>query len=413
MVFLILMKTTKQSTTDPLFSKVLSTLNESQKRWYVAREAINYGRGGIKITHELTGISRPTIIKGMQELKSKKELQTDMRIRSVGGGRKNISETAPEFEKLLKKIMDEITAGDPMSLLRWTNKSVEGITELVKKKGCNVSRETVRKKLLELDYSLQSNFKSKEGFAPEDRNEQFEYINSQIKKFIRRGDAVLSIDAKKKEKVGEFKNNGRSWHPKGRPTEVNVYDYPSLSEGKAIPYGAYDIARNTGFVNVGMTHETAEFAVYSLRRWWRYTGEKHYPALKGLLLCADGGSSNGKKNRAWKYYLQEFSNELEIPITVCHYPRGTSKWNKIEHRMFSYISLHWKGEPLVSYETIVNLISKTRTKTGLRIKAKLDRKKYKTGRKVSDVKMDKINLSYHKIQPDLNYTIYPTPTKKK
>ncbi|HDN95118.1 MAG TPA: ISAzo13 family transposase, partial [Nitrospirae bacterium] len=226
MVSLILMKTTKQSTADPLFFKVLSTLNESQKRWYVAREAINYGRGGIKITHELTGISRPTIIKGMQELKSKKELQTDMRIRSVGGGRKNISETVPEFEKLLKKIMDEITAGDPMSLLRWTNKSVEGITGLVKKKGCNVSRETVRRKLLDLDYSLQSNFKSKEGFAPEDRNEQFEYINSQIKKFIRRGDAVLSIDAKKKEKAGEFKNNGRSWHPKGKPTEVNVYDYP-------------------------------------------------------------------------------------------------------------------------------------------------------------------------------------------
>ena len=402
-----------EPSTGRLLLKVLKTLDEAQARWYVAREAMARGRGGLKAMHELTGMSRPTILKGMRELRERKVLGVEGRVRRPGAGRKRLEQTDPQFERALERIMDENTAGDPMSLLRWTNKSTGRIAEELTRQGHPASDETVRRRLREMDYSLQVNVKTLGGESPAGRDEQFRYINAQVKKALRRKQPVLSIDTKKKERVGKFKNNGKTWRPKGTPHKVNTYDYPSWALGTAIPYGAYDIHRNEGFVNVGMTHDTAEFAVESLRRWWRLFGRRHYPKAMELLLCADGGGSNAARNRAWKYYLQQLSDETQLKITVCHYPTGTSKWNKIEHRMFSFISLNWKGQPLVTYETVVNLIGGTRTATGLRVKAKLDKNYYEKGVKISDDEMKRIKLRKHKKHPDRNYTISPRRRRKK
>lgn len=359
--------------------KVLGTLNEAQARWFVARESMILGHGGIKKMSELTGLSRPTIIKGIKDLKTKKKFDVAARIRRPGAGRKKIEEQNPKILKVLKDIMEETTAGDPMSLLKWTSKSTYQIRDQMQKLGYSISEDTVQRRLKEMDYSLQANVKTKEGEGHKDRDSQFRYINNLAKEFMRRGDPVISVDAKKKERIGDFKNPGRSWRPKGSPYEVNIYDYPSLLKGTAIPYGAYDIQKNNGVVNVGISHETSEFAVESIRKWWKQFGSGQYPHAKGILICADGGGSNGYRNRAWKYYLQLLSDEIFIPVTVCHYPPGTSKWNKIEHRMFSFISMNWKGQPLVSFETVVNMISSTTTKSGLQIKAILDTNDYKTG----------------------------------
>ena len=386
--------------------KVLSALNEAQARWFVAREVLARGRGGLWAMHQATGMSRPTILKGIRELRAKKALPTGQRVRRPGGGRKRLEALDPGWEQALDGIMDENTAGDPMSLLRWTNKSTTRIAEELTRQGHPTSDETVRRRLRELGYSLQANVKTQEEESGPGRDEQFRYLNRQVKKYLARGEPVLSIDAKKKERVGNFKNSGQTWRPKGEPLEVNIYDYPHLGEGPAIPYGAYDVRRNEGFVNVGMSHETAEFAVESLRRWWKLFG-RHYPRARHLLLCADGGGSNGARNRAWKYHLQQFADQMGFYVTVCHYPPGTSKWNKIEHRMFSFISLNWKGRPLVSYETVVNLIGATRTKTGLRIKAALDTQEYEAGVKISDEEMERINLRPHNTNPFWNYTISP------
>jgi hypothetical protein len=392
---------------DKLFVKVLDALNEAQARWYVAREVIGRGRGGLKAMHELTGMSRSTISRGMRELQQDQDLSASERVRHPGGGRKRLEQTDPELTSALEKIMDENTAGDPMSLLRWTNKSTERIAEQLRHQGHRVSGETIRRRLPELGYSLQMNAKSLEGVSPPERDAQFRYINKKVKTHLRRGEPVLSIDTKKKERIGPFKNSGRAYRPKGQPRRVNVYDYPSLAVGTAIPYGAYDIERNEGFVNVGMSHDTAEFAVETLRRWWRSFGRRHYPKATSLLLCADGGGSNGSRNRAWKYHLQKLADELGLSITVCHYPPGTSKWNKIEHRMFSFISMNWKGQPLVSYEAVVGLIGSTRTKTGLRVKARLDPRVYATGVLITDEQMECVNLQSHKTHPKWNYTIAP------
>lgn len=392
---------------DDLMLKVLATLNEAQARWYVGREVLARGHGGLKTMHELTGLSRPTILKGIRELQEQKLWAATERVRRPGAGRKRVEDSDPGFARALKKIMDENTAGDPMSLLRWTNKSTTRIAEELSRQGHRASDETVRRRLRELGYSLQANVKTQEGSSPAGRDEQFRYINTQVRRLLARGEPVLSVDTKKKERVGKFKNPGRTWRPKGKPYEVNIYDYPSLGLGTAIPYGAYDVRRNQGFVNVGMTHDTAEFAVESLRQWWKLFGRRHYPGARALLLCADGGGSNGSRNRAWKYYLQQFSNQLGLRVTVCHYPPGTSKWNKIEHRMFSFISLNWKGQPLVSYETVLNLIGATRTKTGLRVKARLDPRVYQAGLKVPEEQMKRINLQPHSVHPGWNYTISP------
>lgn len=389
--------------------RVLGALNEAQARWYVAQEAIARGRGGLKAMHELTGMSRPTILRGMRELREGTLLQAPTgRVRTSGGGRKRLEAADPGLDRALEAIMAETTAGDPMSLLRWTSKSTERIATELTRAGHPVSGETVRRRLKELGYSLQQNAKTKEGSAPAARDEQFRYITAQVRRHLRRGDPVLSVDTKKKERVGEFKNAGRAWRPKGHPREVNIFDYPSLGLGTAIPYGAYDVGRNQGFVSVGVSADTAEFAVEAIRRWWRLFGRRHYREATGLLICADGGGSNGARNRAWKVHLQALADQTGLTITVCHYPPGTSKWNKIEHRMFSYISLNWRGEPLVSYETVVNLISATRTRTGLKVKAMLDERTYETGLKISDEDLRRVSLKRHRTQPNWNYTIAPT-----
>lgn len=392
--------------------RILPTLNEAQARWFVAKEALALGRGGITYMHELTGMSRPTIMRGRKELESRKKLAVSERIRAAGGGRRRIEERDPELQTALERIMEETTAGDPMSAIRWTCKSTTRIAEELTKQGHPISQRSVHRKLCELGYSLQLNVKHKEGSASKNRDQQFRNINSTVKAFLGRGEPVLSVDTKKRELVGEFKNNGRSWRRRGDPRKVNVYDYPDLSEGKAIPYGAYDVQRDEAFVNVGMTHDTAEFAVNSIRQWWNRMGRNHYSVVKRLLICADGGGSNGSRSRAWKYYLQQLVDELALDISVCHYPTGTSKWNKIEHKLFSFISLHWQGEPLVSYETVIKLIGSTTTRKGLRVKAKLDKRKYKTGKKIPDEEMEKLNIQYHKVNPQWNYTIKPRSNKR-
>ena len=392
---------------DALTLRVLKTLNEAQARWYVAREALARGRGGLKGMSELTGMSRPTILKGIRELQARARLQTGDRVRAEGGGRKRVEDADTGFVRALERIMAENTAGDPMSLLRWTNKSTGRIAEELTQSGHPASDETVRRKLIDMEYSLQANRKTLEGTSPLERDEQFRYINRLVKQCLRRGDPVLSVDTKKKERVGNFKNPGRTWRPRGKPSPVNIYDFPHLGEGPAIPYGAYDVGRNQGFVNVGISHDTAEFAVESLRRWWRLIGRRHYATATGLLLCADGGGSNGFRNRAWKYHLQQLADALGREVTVCHYPPGTSKWNKVEHRLFSYISLNWKGRPLVSYETVVNLIGATRTTAGLRVKAALDVGTYELGVKIPDVEMEHLNLQPHRTLPHWNYTLRP------
>jgi len=389
---------------DNFFLKILGRLDESQARWYVAREAIALGRGGVKAMEGLTKMSRPTILRGIRELKAD-ELPPAGRVRRPGGGRRRLELGDPEFTGALQTIMEESTAGDPMSALRWTNKSTTAIAAELCRQGHEVSHETVRQRLQELDYSLQSNRKNKEGLSPPERDAQFRYINRKVAKFSAQGEPVISVDTKKKEKVGNFKNAGKTWLPKGQPKEVLVHDFPQLGQGSAVPYGTYDVGRNEGFVNVGVSSDTAEFAVESIRRWWRLIGRRHYCGSKALLICADGGGSNGSRNRAWKYHLQQFADEAGLSITVCHYPPGTSKWNKIEHRMFSFISLNWKGEPLVSYETVVKLIGGTHTKTGLHIKAKLDQRKYKKGLKITEEQMKSVNIEPHKTHPHWNYTI--------
>jgi len=391
---------------DQLMLKVLGTLNEAQGRWFVAREVLARGRGGLKALHEATGMSRPTILKGIRELRAKKTLITGERVRRPGGGRKRLEALDPGWEWALDRIMDENTAGDPMSLLRWTHKSTARIAEELTRQGHAASDETVRRRLCQLGYSLQANVKTLEESGV-GRDEQFRYLNRQVKRYLDHRDSVLSVDTKKKERVGNFKNSGQTWRPAGQSLPVNLYDYPHLGKGPAIPYGAYDVHRNEGFVNVGMSHDTAEFAVESLRRWWKLFGRRHYPQARRLLLCADGGGSNGSRNRAWKYYLQQWADQLGLEVTVCHYPPGTSKWNKIEHRLFSFISLNWKGQPLVSYETVVNLIGATRTKTGLRVRAELDAKQYEAGVKIPDQEMERINLRPHSVNPLWNYTISP------
>jgi hypothetical protein len=396
---------------DKYFMSILEILNEAQARWYVAREAVALGRGGIKAMEKLTGMSRPTILRGIREL-GEGGLPPAGRVRQPGGGRKRLEQSDRGLIRALEGIMTENTAGDPMSQLLWTNKSTTAIAGELTRQGHPVSHETVRQRLRELDYSLQANRKNKEGLSPPERDAQFRYINRQVKAFLARGEPVLSVDTKKKERVGNFKNPGKTWRPKGQPTEVNVYDFPHLGQGTAVPYGAYDVERNAGFVNVGMSGDTAEFAVESLRRWWKLDGRHHYPRAKALLICADSGGSNASRSRGWKYHLQQFADEFGLSVTVCHYPPGTSKWNKIEHRMFSFISINWKGKPLISYQTVVNLIGKTRTRSGLRIKARLDPKRYEKGLKITDEQMEDINIEPHHTHPQWNYTIRVHASRK-
>ena len=395
--------------TEKRWLKVLSTLNEFQARLFVADKALDLGRGGISWLSQLTGLSRTTITKAVQELQGRKALCVPPGggARQPGGGRKKLEQMDPRLQQDLRRMVEESTAGDPMSLLRWTRKSTRTIAQELNRLGHSIQADTVRRLLEDMDYSLQVNRKVKEGPQHPDRDGQFRYINRQVNAFRRRGDPVISVDAKKHELIGPFKNAGRTWRRKGRPKRVNTYDFPSWAKGKGIPYGAYDETHNEAVVSVGVTHETSEFAVASIRRWWSLAGRKRYPQAEELLICADAGGSNGYRLRAWKFQLQQLANQLRIPITVCHYPPGTSKWNKIEHRLFSFISLNWKGKPLVSYETVVNLIGGTTTKTGLQVKAILDTNYYETGLAVTPSEMEQIQLRPHKKFPNWNYTISP------
>lgn len=392
---------------DRMILQVLGSLNEAQARWYIAKEAISRGRGGIKEMHKLTGMSRTTIIKGIKELKTKKKLGYDDRIRKSGGGRKRIEQKDPRLSKSLERLVEDGTAGDPMSPLKWVSKSEQKLADELEKEGHKISYRTVGRRLHELGYTLQTNKKSLEGKSPAERDMQFRYINRLSKEFMGRNYPVISVDTKKKELVGNFKNSGKIWRKKGKPTEVNVYDFQNLGKGKAIPYGTYDVALNKGFVNVGITADTAEFAVESIRQWWKQLGKRHYPKCKELLICADSGGSNGKNRRGWKYYLQKFSTQTKLKITVLHYPPGTSKWNKIEHKLFSFISMNWKGKPLINYEVIISLIRNTTTKTGLKVFARLDKKHYKKAQKFTEHDMKSVKLRQHTLHPEWNYTIIP------
>lgn len=386
-------------------SGLLPELNERQRRLVVGAEAQSLGYGGIKVLSEITGISPPTIRKGIQDLNATKKQSQG--IRKKGGGRKRATEKYPELTLILQEIIEPDTRGDPESPLRWTCKSVRNITDLLKKDRITVCPKTVAAILHELEYSLQGNKKTKEGADHPDRNQQFLYINSIAKKFLKKGCPVISVDTKKKELVGNYKNGGKEWTAKGSPIEVNGHDFPDKSVPKAIPYGVYDIGENKGWVNVGITSDTAEFAVESIRQWWRKMGKKRYPDAQEIVIFADAGGSNGYRSKLWKRELHALSQEENFEITVCHFPPGTSKWNKIEHRLFSFISMNWRGKPLLSYQTIVNLIASTATKTGLKIKVRLDKRKYQKGIEVSKKEMDQISLIKHKFHGEWNYTIIP------
>jgi transposase len=385
--------------------RVLGRLNEAQARVFVAQKALEEGRGAVSRLARLTNMSRPTILKGIEELQANR--LPAGRIRAAGGGRKRIEQSDPHVKRVLARLVEASTSGDPMSYLLWTNKSTRNLAEELARQGYKVSYVTVARCLRELGYSLQANVKTIEGTQHPDRDAQFRYLNDQVRRFVRRRDPVVSVDTKKKELVGAFANRGRRWQPAGKPEAVNVHDFPGQGSGKAIPYGTYDVTRDEAVVNVGITHETAEFAVASIRRWWQLLGRKAYPQARGLLICADAGGSNGSRLRAWKVHLQALADQLRLEVTVCHYPPGTSKWNKIEHRLFSFISMNWRGRPLLSYQAVVNLIGDTTTKSGLRVKALLDTRDYELGQKISDDQMRTLEMKPHKFHGNWNYTFQP------
>jgi hypothetical protein len=408
-MFYVVARPTSSASSEKLWLKVLGTLNEYQARLFVAERALELGRGGITRLSRLTGMSRVTITQGARNLSGATRLRgaSAGRVRNPGGGRKKVEDGDPELLRQLREIVEETTAGDPMSPLKWTSKSTRTIALELTRSGHPVSSVTVGRCLEDMGYTLQANVKTREGKQHPDRDAQFRYLNRQVKNFRRDGSPVISVDTKKKELVGSFKNAGRRWLPKGKADEVSVHDFPHLGEGKAIPYGAYDIARDRAVVNVGVTHDTAEFAVESIRRWWRLDGKRHYRGAGRLLICADSGGSNGNRQRAWKLHLQALSDETAMAITVCHYPPGTSKWNQIEHRLFSFISLNWRGKPLLNFETVINLIGGTRTKSGLKVKAVLDTNQYETGVATPDEEIDKLRIKRHKVHPNWNYTLLP------
>jgi hypothetical protein len=384
---------------------VLPHLNEKQRRLLLAAEAKALGWGGISRVAQATGVSRVTIYKALQEIKCHPSVSE--RVRSPGGGRKGITVYHPDLLRELESLVDPVTRGDPMLPLRWTCKSTRQLSRELVRQGYGVSHVTVAELLHRLDYSLQANAKTLEGAGHRDRDDQFNYINEKVKEFLGRGQPVISVDTKKKELMGQFKNGGREWQPKGEPEEVEIHDFATPESPKVIPYGIYDIGKNMGWVNVGCDHDTASFAVASIRRWWLSMGQEVYPDAEELLICADGGGSNGYRVRLWKVELQALATETRLDITICHFPPGTSKWNKIEHRLFSYISMNWRGRPLVSHEVIVKLIGKTSTRNGLRVKAKLDRRKYPTKVKVSDKEMEQVKLKPHSFHGEWNYSISP------
>ncbi len=372
-------------------------------------EARELGRGGVKLVAAAAGVSPDTVAKGLRELES--GAAPTGRVRRPGGGRKPLTAPDPGLMQALEALVDPATRGDPMSALRWTSKSTRTLADELTAQGHRVSSSTVGQLLHKAGYSLQANVKVREGSAHEDRDAQFRYLNEQVANHQHDGAPVVSVDTKKKELVGDYKNNGQEWMPQGRPERVQVHDFPDPKVGKAIPYGIYDIAADTGWVSVGQDHDTSAFAVATLRRWWTSVGQIAYPAADRLLVCADGGGSNGYRVRAWKTELAALATETGLAITVCHLPPGTSKWNKIEHRLFSHISMNWRGRPLTSHEVVVDLIGATTTRTGLQVHAELDPGAYETKVKIGDEQLAAIALDRHDFHGKWNYTLRPEPLR--
>lgn len=389
------------------FNTISGVLNERTTRLVGGAAALGMGYGGISKVSRLSGLSRPSIHTGIKELQGERiitKLQTQ-RQRKIGGGRKSVDSNMPEVLEKLESLVKPYEHGNPESPLRWTSRSLRKLSAEMKNMGHNISHVTIGSLLEKLGYTLQSNKKSQEGGNSPDRDAQFEHINDVVTQFITKNQPVISVDAKKKELIGQFRNNGREYRPSGCPEEVNVYDFIDSAKGKATPYGVYDLNKNEGFVSVGISHDTAKFAVESIEKWWLMMGRDKYKDAKELFITADGGGSNGSRNRLWKKELQDFADKYVIDVYVSHFPPGTSKWNKIEHRMFSAISMNWRGKPLVSLEVIVNLIANTTTKTGLKIKATINKNEYKTGEKIHDKDMAKLNIQYHEFHPKWNYVI--------
>ena len=384
-------------------------MDERWRRQWAATEARDVGWGGITAVAQATGMSRTTITAGLRELMLPEEerVREASRVRRFGGGRKSVAETDPGLLAALEALIEPTTRGDPESPLRWTCKSTRNLADELTRQNHPVGERTVARLLRAAQYSLQGNRKTREGSSHPDRNAQFEFISTSVKRFMKRGQPAVSVDAKKKEKVGDFKNGGEEWFPKGVPEEVRVYDFLIKSLGKATPYGVYDLLQNRGWVSVGIDHDTAQFAVNSIRRWWSEMGEQRFPHARQLLITADGGGSNSHRSRLWKVSLQNLADELGIRLFVCHFPPGTSKWNKIEHRLFSFITKNCAHRPLVNLEVIVNLIANTTTKKGLVVKAALDTNHYPSKIKVSDDQLRQIRLKRNKFHGDWNYTLSP------
>ena len=392
------------------FQSLEVVLDERSRRQWAAAEANELGYGGVSAVARATGFARDTIRLGLRELDYRQQHPdepTPERLRKPGGGRKQLSETDSALVSALEALVEPLTRGDPESPLRWTCKSTRKLAEELNGSGHAVGYRTVAWLLHEAGYSLQANRKTREDKQHPDRNAQFEYINTQAIRFQKRRQPVISVDTKKKELVGDFKNGGQEWHPQGEPEKVRVHDFMDKKLGKAIPYGVYDVTNNQGWVNVGIDHDTAYFAAASIRRWWQEMGVTRFPRAEQLLITADGGGSNSSRTRLWKVALQKLADDIDLTLTVSHFPPGTSKWNKVEHRLFSFITNNWRGKPLVSHQAIVNLIASTTTTQGLIVKAALDESTYETGIEVTDEQMAKLKIVKAEFHGEWNYTIKP------
>jgi len=388
------------------FEALAPVLDERARRRFAAAEAMSAGHGGVSAVTRATGVARSTIGRGLAELRSGETPEAD-RIRRPGGGGKPLIETDTSLLDDLRSLVEPDTRGDPQSSLLWTCKSLTNLSRSLRAMGHKIGRTVVGELLHKLEYRLQANRKTLEGSKHPDRDAQFHYINARVNEALAAGAPAISVDTKKKELVGDFRNGGREWRPKGSPEEVRVHDFVIPELGRAAPYGVYDIAANAGWVSVGIDHDTGAFAVNAIRSWWKLMGRERYPDARSLLITADGGGSNGSRVRLWKLELQRLADELGLAITVCHLPPGTSKWNRIEHRLFSFITQNWRGKPLVSHQVIVQLIAATTTKTGLKVRCELDQNTYPAGIKVSDAEIEAVNLTRHDFHGEWNYTISP------
>lgn len=392
------------------YELIASTMDERRRRLWAAAEAKAAGYGGVSAVARATGLSRALIHRGLLELDSG-SLPSPGRVRRPGAGPPRSEALQPGLKEALDALVEPSSRGDPESPLRWSCKGVRRLAAALVKQGYRVGRQKVSELLVEMGYSLQGNRKTQEGSSHPDRDAQFRHIARRTNAFLKEGEPVISVDTKKKELVGNFKNGGRDWEPKSRPVEVKVHDFVAPDLGRAIPYGVYDLAANMGWVSVGCDHDTADFAVATIRSWWGHLGRKRYPEARRLLITADGGGSNSSRSRTWKAALQELADELGMAISVCHFPPGTSKWNKIEHRLFSQIGINWRGRPLVSHEVIVQLIGSTTNASGLKVLAQLDTRKYAAGKKVDAEQWNRIQLKRSRFHGDWNYTIEPRPKK--